>query len=209
MNQQLEQDLQRTMQLISEHWQMQTNGRDRETNFIYSMNSLDECLQTINRVARNKKDYALHRWYNFKTSKYCEEIFCDYGAVPEANPRNHDVDIFIDGVPFDVKVTLYPAKLSHRPFDLSTREGKNAMIAWFYNNQSQGMRKQMLNRLYVVCDAATGYENMVMKSNFQLMRERISAYMKDAKANGVNRITITDHTDEKSYDLQSDIIVLD
>ena len=111
------------------------------------------------------------------------------------------------GIPFDVKLTVYPAKLWSRPYDLSTREGKNEMIRWYYANQSQQSRKQMLNRLYVVCDARTPYENMVMKSNFDLMRERISAFMKYVKEHGLNEITITDCG--KDYRLKSDIIRLD
>ena len=59
----------------------------------------------------------------------------------------------------------------------------------------------------MVCDAGTPYENMVMKSNFDLMRERISAFMKYVKEHGLNEITITDCG--KDYQLKSDIIRLD
>ena len=100
------------------------------------------------------------------TSIYCECIFCDYGAVHEKDKYNYDVDIYIYGVPFDVKLNVYPAKLSFRPYDLATRSGKNDMIRWYYAIQSQQNRKPMLNRLYIVCDAASSNENMVVKSNF-------------------------------------------
>ena len=205
MNHQLEKDLKETMDIISSNWKMQTNSLDKRTNFIYRINSLEECLLEIERTGV-ERDYALHRWYNYKTSVYCEYIFCDYGAVHEKDKLNHDVDIYIDGVPFDVKLTLYPAKLSSRPYDLRTRSGKNDMIRWYYANQSQESRKQMLNRLYVVCDAPTPYENMVMKSNFDLMRQRISAYMEYVKSEGFNELIIKDGG--SSYKLKSDIIHL-
>ena len=64
----------------------------------------------------------------------------------------------------------------------------------------------MLNRLYVVCDAASYNGNMVMKSNFELMRDRISAYMKYVKEHGFNEITIMDNGRE--YNLKSNIIHL-
>lgn len=201
----IELDLKKTMNIISANWKMQNNYNDRASNFIYRMKSLDECLIEIERTGVNK-EYALHRWYNYMTSIQCEYIFCKYGAVHEKNKYNHDVDIYIDGIPFDVKLTVYPAKLSSRPYDLSTRAGKNDMIRWYYANQSQQNRKQMLNRLYVVCDAPTSYENMVMKSNFDLMRKKISAYMKYVKEHGLNEITITDCG--KSYRLKSDIVHL-
>lgn len=205
MNTRLENDLKRTMDIISANWGMQNNYNDKASNFIYRMNSLEECLAEIQRTGVNK-EYALHRWYNYKTSIYCEYIFCDYGAVHEQNKYNHDVDIYINGIPFDVKLTVYPAKLSHRPYDLTTREGKNALIQWYYANQSQQSRKQMLNRLYVVCDGENSYQNMVMKSNFDLMRERISDYMNKVQREGLNEIKILDSGRE--YLLKSDIIHL-
>ncbi len=205
MNTRLENDLKKTMNIISANWKMQNNYNDKATNFIYKMNSLEECLVEIERTRVNK-EYALHRWYNYMTSIRCEYIFCEYGAIHDQDMYNHDVDIYIDDIPFDVKLTVYPAKLSHRPYDLSTREGKNELIKWYYANQSQQSRKQMLNRLYVVCDASSSYENMVMKSNFELMRERISAYMERIQREGINEIKIQDGG--KAYQLKSDIVHL-
>ena len=45
-----------------------------------------------------------------------------------------------------------------------------------------------------------------MKSNFELMRERISAYMKYVKEHGFNEVIIKDNGRE--YNLKSDIIHL-
>lgn len=58
----------------------------------------------------------------------------------------------------------------------------------------------------MVCDASSSNENMVMKSNFELMRERISAYMKYVKEHGFNELIIMDNGRE--YNLKSDIIHL-
>ena len=205
MQDKLEQDLKRTTEIMSYTWKIQTNQYDKTTNFIYKMNSLDECLIEIERTGVDK-NYALHRWYNYMTSIKCEYIFCEYGAIHETNKYNHDVDIYIDYVPFDVKLTVYPTKLSNRPYDLTTRTGKNEMIHWYYSNQSQQNRKQLLNRLYVVCDAPTPIENIVMKSDFDLMRQRISTFMKELKIRGFNEIVINDG--ENKYPLKSDIILL-
>lgn len=64
----------------------------------------------------------------------------------------------------------------------------------------------MLNRIYVVCDAGTSFENLVMKSNFDLMRKQISSYMKYVNKYGFNELLINDNGNE--YHLKSDIIVL-
>jgi len=205
MNQKLEQDLRRTVNIISADWNMQNNYYDKSTNFIYKMKTLDDCLIEIEKH-KVDKNYALHRWYNYMTSIQCEYIFCEFGAVHEKDPYNHDVDIYIDSIPFDVKLTLYPAKLSHRPYDLSSRDGKDSMIRWYYANQSQQNRKQLLNRLYVVCDASDPKDNMAMKSDFELMRKRIGEYMNYVKNNGLRDIIISDSG--KEYRLKSDIIRL-
>lgn len=70
------------------------------------------------------------------TSITCGYLFCEFGAIHEKDIHNNDVDIYINGISFDVKLTVYPAKLSKRPSDLMTREGKNSMIQWYYAKQS-------------------------------------------------------------------------
>ena len=205
MNIQLEQDLKKCLSLINADWKMQNNYMDRRSNFIYKFNTLEECLKQI-QITGVDKEYALHRWYNYMTSIACEYLFCEFGATHDEDIYNHDVDIYINGIPFDVKLTIYPAKLSHRPYDLKTRSGKNDMIKWYYANQSQQARKQMLNRLYVVCDGKDAYECLIMKSDFSILRQKISAFMSYSIKNGVNKINIIDNG--ITYSLQSDIIYI-
>lgn len=205
MNNSLEYDLNRCRELISADWKMQNNWFDRQTNFVYECQTLDECLEMIEQRGVDKQ-YALHRWYNYMTSIVCEYIFCEFGAEHEEDIYNHDVDIYINGIPFDVKLTVYPAKLSNKPFDLRTREGKDKMIKWFYANQSQQSRKQLLNRLYVVCDGKTQEESLTMKSDFSFLREQIRDFMEKSLMYGVNKIDIND--DYKVYSLLSDIVYI-
>lgn len=203
MDKKLEIDLQECQKLLDPNWQTQSNSLDKQTNFIYNMQSLQECLDEILKRGVDQ-DYVLHRWYNFKTSQYCEEIFCDYGAIHHEDNRDHEIDIYIDGRPYDVKLTVYPQALNDRPYDLTTRSGKNKMIEWFYANQSQESRKQLLNRIYVVCDSDDARVRLAMKSDFDILRRKIRAFMEYSLQNGVNRITIID--DGKAYCLQSDIV---
>ncbi len=205
MSQNLENDLKECLKLIDANWEMQNNQSDESTNFIYKCDTLEECL---NQISENKvdKDYALHRWYNYKTSTSCEYFFCDYGAVHEEDIYKHDIDIYINDIPFDVKLTIYPAKLSDRPYNLKTRTGKNKMIEWFYANQSQQARKQMLNRLYVVCDGGNQEESLKMKSDFSTIRKRVKAFMEYSLKKGINRIQIKDG--DCGYNLFSDVIYI-
>lgn len=113
------------MSIISADWKMQNNYYDTASNFIYKVTSLDECLIEIERTGTNK-EYALHRWYNYITTIHCEHIFCEYGAIPEKDKYNQY--IYHGRVPFNVKLTVYPTKISYRLYDLTTRVGKNDMI---------------------------------------------------------------------------------
>lgn len=201
----LEDDLKRCRTMISADWKMQNNWADRNTNFIYNAQTLEECLEKIASLGADK-DYALHRWYNYMTSIAVENLFCEFGAIHEKDLYNHDVDIYIDDIPFDVKLTVYPAKLYDRPYNLSTRTGKNEMIKWYYANQSQQSRKQLLNRLYVVCDDKNNEERLTMKSDFDLLRSKIKSFMTYIREHGLNKVTINDNG--KDYELYSDIIYI-
>lgn len=200
----IEQDLKECLKLISANWKKQGDELDKKTKFIYETETLQECLDLIQKKGADR-DYALHRWYNHKTSVHCEYIFCEFGAEHEENVYNRDVDIYIDQTPFDVKLTVYPAKLSNRPYDLRTREGKNEMIQWYYANQSQGQRKQLINRLYVVCDGRNQEERLRLKSEFELLRKEISSFMSYVKEKELNQITITDDFGN-NYPVYSDLI---
>ena len=205
MNKTLEADLKKCLTLINSQWPMQNNYMDKKTNFIYKCASLDECLNEISKNGVDK-EYALHRWYNYMTSIACEYLFCEYGAIHDEDVYNHNIDIYINDIPFDVKLTIYPAKLRNRPYNLNTRAGKNEMIKWYYENQSQQSRKQLLNRIYVVCDGNSPYECLKMKSDFNILREKISAFMKHSLTNGINTIEITDKS--AKYSLMSDIVYI-
>jgi hypothetical protein len=201
----IENDLQDTLALIDVNWKMQSDFNDKKTNFIYTSNSLVECL---NKISLNQvdKQYTLHRWYNYMTSVYCENLFCEFGAKKEKDIYNHNTDIYISGISFDVKLTIYPSKLSSKPFNLKTRFGKDNLIKWFYQNQSQQSRKQLVNRIYLVCDGKSPFESLKMKSNFSLLRQRIKSFMEYTQKNGFNALTILD--EGRSYKLFSDIIYL-
>lgn len=206
MTNKLEQDLQRALTLIDENWSRQTNEDDFKSRFIYYTESLDEVIKLAEQNQVDVK-YAIHRWYNFHTSIQSEKIFTEFGAIKESNKKHKEIDIYINEVPFDVKLTVYPKKLSEHPYDLNTREDKNKMIEWMYANQSQEGRKHLANRLFIVCDGKTSYDNLCLKSDFNQMRNKIEQYMNYVKKNGFNELTITDNG--QAYTVNSDIIYIE
>ena len=205
MNNELENQLKKALTFIKPEWKMQNNFGDFRSNFIYYVKTVDEVIKSAE-YRGISTEYALHRWYNFHTSIYCEQLFVELGAVKEKDNKNREVDIYIENIPFDVKVSVYPNALSNHPYDLKTRNGKNSMIRWLYKNQSQQQRKHLKNRLFIVCDGKTQYDNLRLKSDFEQIRKKIKTYLDDVKKNGFNEIIIKDNG--KLYSVKSDIIYI-
>lgn len=205
MNKELENELKKALNYISADWKMQNNYQDYRSNFIYKVNTVDECIK-LAQMNNIEIAYVLHRWYNFHTSTYCEKIFVEFGAKKEEDYRNKEIDIYINNEPFDVKVSVYPKALSNHPYDLTTREGKNEMIKWLYEHQSQQQRKHLKNRLFIVCDGKTQYDNLCLKSDFEQIRNKIKTFMINVNDQGFNELEIIDG--QNVYKVKSDIIYI-
>ena len=96
------------------------------------------------------RQYAYHRWVNFHSSIYCEQLFCKYGAKKVENNKDKEKDIVINKIAYDVKLTVYPNAFKNQ-YDLNIDENKNKLIKWLYTNQSKEGRNHMRNRLFIVC----------------------------------------------------------
>lgn len=171
-------DLEQAIIAGGESWQMQNNLLDRKTKFIYDVRDFKTLQMLCNSTLSKLEDrqYAYHRWVNFYSSIYCEQLFCKYGAVKVDNHKDKEKDIIIDGIPYDVKLTVVPTT-SETKYDLTTEEGKEGLIRWFYGCQSSEGRQHYKNRLFIVCDGDTQEEKMKNKIRFLLIEEAIKKWM--------------------------------
>ena len=187
-------------------WKMQNNYLDEKTNFIYNTFKFDDLISQCNRLGLDK-NYVIHRWYNFHTSIACENVFCEYGCIHETNKTNKYIDIYHKGIPYDVKLTVYPDAFE-KDVDLDIRKGKDKLIRWLYKNQSQQNRKHLANRLFIVCvNSMDDYdESMKLKANFALLESKIKSYIHYYENRPLNELSITDGG--KEYEVYSDIIVV-
>lgn len=189
-------DLRRALSMMGGTWAMQDDAQDRLTRFVYRVDTLDELLGECARSGADA-NYALHRWYNFVTSRAAEAAFCAWGARPEPNARNHDIDIWVPDprggeVPYDVKLTVYPRRLSGRPHDISTRRGKDVMMRWLYANQSQQGRKELTNRIYVMVDEVDPARAYAGKSDTAAISAAARAFMSWTAEHGHHPLEIED-----------------
>ncbi len=203
-----QEELKKALSLISLEWGRQNNRFDKRSNFISRVETVDECLQKAREMAIDE-NYVLHRWYNYQTSIYCEGLFVKYGAQKEKQLYNHDIDIYINEIPYDVKLTVYPAKLkrSGEILNLHNRDDKNTLIRWMYANQSQEGRKHLKNRMFIVCNGENTYQNLALKSDFDIIETRISGYFHFLENNEPNKLVIQDAGQE--YEVYSDIISIE
>ena len=145
-------DLKRAIQLMDDNWIKQNNILDYKTKFIYDIKDYDSLIKVSHLLLSKDDDinYAIHRWVNLQISNACEELFCKYGAKKVENKKDKEKDIYINDIPFDVKVTNYPST-AYENFNLDSEYGKADLATWLYNNQSSEGRQHFKNRIFVVC----------------------------------------------------------
>ena len=175
--------------LLNEKWDKQTDATDFDTNFIYYCKKY---MQVVELAEDNEVDLviATHRWYNFVCSKAVEEIFCELGARPESDTKNKTIDLYINNIPFDIKVSVFPANYQEK--DIATRKEKNELIKWLYQNQSQEGRNHSENKIFIVCKGKTYFDSLWMKHNFEKIKTSIKKFMEYYASREMNKVQLDD-----------------
>lgn len=198
-------ELNKALAIMPLCWSKQNDTNDKNTEFIYSAKTVVECLSECEKRKIKNVGYVIHRWYNFQTSKNCEELFVKYGAVKERNETHKKIDFYVNGKPFDLKLTVFPVALTSKTLDLTKSKDKDYLIRWFYENQSQDARKHYANRLFIVCKGNSVFENQWLKGNTPMLEKAVREYLKSHK-NYPHLITI--NTDNGKESVFSDIILV-
>lgn len=127
----------------------QDRGLDAITNFIYT-DDFDTIVKKLNELDQRYPNfltnYGLKRWAQYKINQFVEGVFCShYRVEANENKRSKTIDLFIDNVPFDVKVTVYPKRVTKK-----AQSNDTELIKWYYRNQG-AYRKHFKNKIFVVC----------------------------------------------------------
>lgn len=81
-------------------------------NYVKKIQSYDKINEEIeSSLLHSLKGYTLNSWYNHWTSIVIEDIFKDHPLVLPTIGLIKKIDFFIDGIPFDLKVTYFPEQL--------------------------------------------------------------------------------------------------
>lgn len=185
-------------------WQnvKQNDYLDRKTRFIYSIYFYNELLSKIKEAGLNENEasYAKTRWYNYHSAKITESLFANSPKV-KANVNQYDklVDFSIDGINFDHKGTVFPAKI---PYTLKQCFfNKKILIDWLYDNQSSQGRYHIGNRLFIVFYDLKEQKHWRLKSEISLIKNAIQNYLNTF--NKDNLITFS-----KERNILSDVIFI-
>ena len=125
--------------------------------------------------------YVIHRWYNYHTHQVVLDIICTYPQVRrEANPRNHEVDFYLDGEPFDLKLSRFPR--SYGRTMAQARAKPQELVNWLYRNQSRQGRYHLANRFFVMLHhAADQNRTWEVRRMFGLLEETIAAFFRSPR----------------------------
>ncbi len=172
------------LQRLPRWGRIQGDRWDAHSRFIYSIRSLDALRQETKRVAAaaglplsDFARYVIHRWYNYHTHQVALDVFCSHPRVRrEENPRHHTVDFYLDGEPFDLKLTRFPRAYRN---DVATAQAHPDDLArWLYENQSRQGRHHAANRLFVVLHWAGAPERTwELRRDFDLLERQVRAFM--------------------------------
>ena len=162
-------ELLRAIPILELKWEVQNDKKDVDTGFIYYCQRIE---QVFSLASSNNVDfaYALHRWFNYQCSKTVENIFCQFGAKHYEDEKNHDIDIIIDDIPFDIKLSVISKNYKGNT-NLYNRENKNKYMVWLKENASQEGRKHTKNKIYVICKTNKD------KTNFQLIESTVFKFL--------------------------------
>ena len=169
-------EIKKAVPLLELKWAVQNDNSDNETRFIYFCQRLD---QIVSLAHSNNADlgYAVHRWYNFQCSKQVENIFCEFGAIHYPEEKDHDIDLTIDNIPFDIKLSVVSAQYEGNKY-LSKRENKDKYMSWLKDKASKESRTHTKNKIFVVCDTIEG------KCDFEQITEKVKNFMNYFKEKG-------------------------
>ena len=173
--------------LLAEKWDKQTDANDFDTNFIYYCKNY---RQVIELATDNDVDLviATHRWYNFICSKAVEELFCELGATPENDIKNKTKDLYINNIPYDIKVTVLPQ--NYTISNISSRNEKNNLIQWLYTNQSVEGRNHSENRLFIICKSNNYFNSLWLKHKFNIIKPSIKKFLEYYSSREMNKIQL-------------------
>jgi hypothetical protein len=157
---------------------------DRLSNFIYRVKTWRGMQSQARAVATAAalpveafEAYAVRRWFNHHTH---DQILAMFLAQPQvqAEPerRHHTIDFYLRGLPFDLKISLFPRAY---PESLDFAQAQPHHLAhWLYQHQSKQGRYHTGNRLFIILHHLAQPElSWQLRRDFVALERRIGDFV--------------------------------
>lgn len=136
----------------------QTNSLDKYlvSHYVKSINSYDALQSKVQEIGEAAYGYVLSSWYNHWSSILIESVFKSHSCVISTVGQVKGVDFFINGIPFDLKVTHLPKgfisdvmRRKGYPKELSylKKEAKCFGLSFDQNASEDTLQYQIWNKL--------------------------------------------------------------
>jgi len=164
-------ELQELAPKIPPSWGAKQNDRNDSRIAMFRINTFDKLEQQIQHLPDTEKNYCRYRWFIWKCAQCDEYLFAAHPNVtPNPNTRDQAYDIEFNRDPqlrFDVKGTVIPKKFRNE--SETVLEDPAAILRFFYDDQSTGVRNHIQNRLFVVHHSHISSERVMhLRCNWNL-----------------------------------------
>lgn len=180
----LSKDLQSIVKSIPLNWgQTQNDNADSQIN-MFAIKTYRQLELAIANLSQEKKNYFKRRWFLWQCSKCDEFLFClNENANPNPNKRDQSYDVEFNNdasLRFDIKGTLIPKQFRNNIEEVISNP--RAMIEFFYEQQSKGVRESYQNRLFIVHHSFRLQEReMYLRCHFDFKRNVFKQYAENTK----------------------------
>lgn len=165
--------------------------REIQDRYVRKFPRLSRMHQAINDDLRKNpylaeiRDQSTASWYNHWSTILIENhIGTHRNVVPTLSPIK-GLDIFFQGLPFDLKVSSFPKRLSFRQYAGNHRN----LATWLYEHQSH-TRFGAHNRIYLVLADRTDLSlSWRLKSKITLISSHLDEFFDQAEVSSRDRIT--------------------
>jgi hypothetical protein len=170
----LSSDLQSLARIIPLKWGViQNDAIDKQVD-MFSLDSYNALENKIAQMDEGTKNYFVRRWFLWQCAQCDEYLFCcNKNVKPNPNSRDQSYDIaFFEDLKlrFDLKGTVIP-----KPFRSNIQAvltNPQAMIDFFYEKQSTGVRNHIQNRLFIVHHSFKQQEReMFLRSHWEFKKQ--------------------------------------
>jgi hypothetical protein len=180
----LSKDLQSIVKSIPLNWgQTQNDNADSQIN-MFAIKTYSELEVTSATLSEEKKNYLKRRWFLWQCSKCDGFLFClNENVKPNPNKRDQIFDVKFNSdvdLRFDIKGTLIPKQFRNNVEEVIANP--QAMVDFFYQQQSKGIRESYQNRLFIVHHSFRKQEReMYLRCHFDFKREVFKQYSQQIK----------------------------